>query len=81
MTAAQRSRRLRQIDARCDALRAELRDLEAAARALENEQSAAMGYRMPLRGKTMIAAMDRAVAQVSLEPRTLSSGTRQRWAM
>ncbi len=62
MTAAQRSRRLRQIDARCDALRAELRELEAAAHALENEQSRLMGYRMPLRGKMMIAAMDRAVA-------------------
>lgn len=62
MTAAQRSRRLRQIDARCDALRAELRELEAAAHALENEQSRLMGYRMPLRGKIMIQALDRAVA-------------------
>ena len=80
MTAAQRSRRLRQIDARCDALRAELRDLEAAAHALENEQSLAMGYRVPLRGKTMIAAMDRAAAQVSHEPGTLSYITGQRSA-
>ncbi|BCA57736.1 hypothetical protein [Sphingomonas sp. HMP6] len=60
MTPAQRARRLRQIDARRESLTAELRTLIAEARALENEQSWAMGYRVPLRGAVLIAAMDRA---------------------
>lgn len=62
MTPAQRQRRLRQIDARRAVLADELRTLIAEARALENEQSWAMGYAVPLRGAVLIQAMDRADA-------------------
>ena len=62
MTTAQRARRLRQIDARRESLTAELRDLIAEARPLENEQSWSMGFHVPLRGRVLISEMDRAEA-------------------
>lgn len=59
MTNLQRQRRLRQIHTRTKALQAELRALETEARPLENEQSWAMGYRVPIRGDALLAEMDR----------------------
>ena len=62
MTALQRARRLRQIDTRRESLTAELRALIEEAHPLENEQSWAMGFRVPLRGRVLIGEMDRAEA-------------------
>jgi len=59
---AQRARRLRQIDAKREALAAELRAIIAEARALENEESWSRGFRVPLRGRALIVEMDRAQA-------------------
>ena len=59
MTPAQRARRLRQIDARREALATELRALIEEARPLENEESWTRGFRVPLRGRTLILEMDR----------------------
>ena len=63
MTPAQRARRLRQIDARRDALAAELRALDLEARPLENLHSWSLGIQVPLRGKKLIAEMDRVAGQ------------------
>lgn len=57
-TPAQRARRLRQIAARRDALHAEIRALDIEARPLENEHSWSLGYRVPLRGRKLLDAMD-----------------------
>lgn len=62
LTPAQRARRLRQIDTRRDALQAELRQLDAEARPIENEHSWFLGYRVPLRGKALIEEIDRLAA-------------------
>lgn len=59
MSPAQRIRRLRQIDARRATIEAELRAIDAEARALENEHSWSLGFGVPIRGKALIAEIDR----------------------
>lgn len=64
MTAAQRARRIRQIDARRAAIAAELRALDIEARPIEIEHSRSLGYSFPpLRGKMLIDVMDREEAR------------------
>jgi hypothetical protein len=60
MTEAQRARRIRQLDARREALNAELRAIEAEAAPLEREHSRSLGFGFPpLRGKALLDVMDR----------------------
>jgi hypothetical protein len=60
VTPAQRARRLRQINARREALNAELRELDREAHPLELEHSRSLGYSFPpQRGRALIAIMDR----------------------
>ena len=66
MTPAQRARRIRQIDARRTALALELRALDNEARPLEIEHSRSLGFSFPpLRGKALIAVMDREEARAA----------------
>ena len=65
MTPAQRVRRIRQIDARIDALQAEIRALSDELRPLEIAHSQSLGYRFPpLKGKALIEVMDREDARL-----------------
>lgn len=60
MTPAQRSRRIRQCNARLDALEAERRAILAELHPLETEHSRSLGYSFPpMRGKALLAIMDR----------------------
>lgn len=62
MTNKQKANRLRQVNSRRSTLESELRSLNGEARALENELSWSMGYRMPLRGVVLVDAMERSAA-------------------
>lgn len=60
MTPAQRARRIRQINARLDALEAERRAIMAELHPIETEHSRLLGYSFPpMRGKALLAIMDR----------------------
>ncbi len=54
---------LRILDAEIAATRARLRHMEDARRGLENSLSDALGYRVPLRGPALMAAVERGSAR------------------
>lgn len=65
MSPIQRSRRIRQLNARKDQLASELRAIEAELSPLERDESRSMGYFFggTLRGRALLAAMDTRDAQ------------------
>ncbi|WP_374139429.1 hypothetical protein [Sphingomonas sp.] len=66
MTPAQRSRRIRQCNARLDTLEAERRAILAELHPIETEHSRSLGYSFPpLRGKALIDVMDRELARAA----------------
>lgn len=59
MTPRQRARRIRDINARLARIEEERRDIATSLATLENAHSWEMGFKVPLRGKTLLAEMDR----------------------
>lgn len=60
MTPLQRARRIRQLNARLDAIEVERRAILAELHPIETEHSRSLGYSFPpMRGKALIAVMDR----------------------
>jgi hypothetical protein len=60
MTPLQRARRIRQLNARLDAIEAERRAVTAELHPLETEHSRSLGFSFPpLRGKRLLEVMDR----------------------